>query len=298
MAREKKEKKKKPKIINTTFNLFNIKLRLPSGEEASEQEYIKLFTDADTARVRIKVNQSVGVMFRRLIDTEVDSNAVLFGLISRYTPIEGDAWVNFDNPDSDERVAVPHNTAPNRRDTWFYFVPKVHRLALIKKSDSLPLKFALAFLQKGLAAKLAPDHALDIEIANGAGAFDQILAAKQVKTLRIAVTYTNNDANDELAKGMDDQLKDAHIRRLLLEASADETGSILISESELISGALGIAKDNGNVTASIVNDNDQRVTVESKDFPRQETISTEVSETQGSVLQDIVAKIISLFPRQ
>lgn len=297
MAKEKKEKKKKAKIIKNTFNLFNIKLRLPSGEEASEEEYIKLFTDADAARVRVKVNPSVGVMFRRLIESEVDGNKVLFGLITRYTPIEGDAWVNFDDPDSDARVAVPSNTAPNRKDTWFYFVPKVHRLALIKRYDSLPLKFALTFLQKGLAAKLAPDHALDIEIANGAGAFDQILAAKQVKTLRIAVTYTNNDANDELEKGMDDQLKDAHIRRLLLEASADETGSILINESELITAALGIAKDNGNVTASIVDDNDQRITVESKDFPRQETVSTEVSETEGSVLRDIVTKIISLFPR-
>jgi hypothetical protein len=281
--------------VKTTFNIFNIKLRMPDGKEASIEDYITLFERADKARVRVKVSPSVGVMFRRVMREKVDNEEIIFGIISRYTPIESDAWVNFNDPDSEEKVAVPRDTAPNRKDTWFYFIPKNHRLALVKRSDSLPLNYARLFLQNGLAAKLRSGQALDVEIANGAGAFDMILAAKEVKTLHIAVTYTNNDANPELTKNMDDQLKDAHIRRLVVDASADATGSINIGASELISGAMGLAKDNGNVVASIVKEDGQRVKVESKAFPRQETI---VSEIGGNVLKDMLTKMISLFARQ
>lgn len=268
---------------------------MPDGKEASQQDYIDLFTRTDRARVRVKINATVGAMFRRVISDKIGQDEVLFGIISRFTPIESDDWVNFADPDSDERVTVPLNTAPNRKDTWFYFVPKVHRLALVRRTGSMPLRYAADFLKAALSTRLKTGQALDVEIANGAGAFERILAAKEVKTLRISVTYTNNDANKELTKSMDDQLHDAHVRRLLVEASADATGSIEIEKSELISGALGLAKDNGNVRASIVDESGQRAVVESKAYPRQETVESEVG---GSVLRDIITKIISLFPRQ
>ncbi|MBO2009153.1 DUF4747 family protein [Hymenobacter negativus] len=286
--------------VKTTFNLLNVKLRMPEAKEASQDDYVGLITQLASRRIRATVTQNIGVIMKRCIIERIGDNIMLYGIITRYTPLTSGKLLNLEEPDQSEedQEGLPINRVPNPKDVAFFFSPSNHRLAISKRGGPLSIKQAHDYFVKAFKQILKTGQLVDVDIEQDGDTFREILDAPRIKRVRIEVSYTNNDMSKENAADLDQKMKSGNVGRFVIEAISDgATEGLDVAKIPFLQGAFELAQSNGKVSATVIDAKSPTKrgrTVETEEHPREESV---VSEKPGDVVRDMYAKLKNLFPR-
>lgn len=289
--------------VKTTFNLLNVKLRMPGAKEASKDDYVALITKLAASRNRqaVIVSPNVGIIMKRVLTERIGDNTMLWGYLTRYTPVTSDKLLNLEEPDQEEhqQEGITANRGTNPRDVLFFFSPENHRLAIKKNGAPVSIKQAYDYFDKALRGVLNTGQILDLDIEQSGDTFKEILDAPRIKRVEVEVTYTNNDMSKESAADVDRTMKSGNMRRLVMTAIADEsTEGLDVDKIPFLQGAVELAQSNGKVRATIVDAKSpgkRGRTVVTDEHPREEAV---ISTSAAGVVRDIYAKLKSLFPRE
>lgn len=292
---------RKDASVQNTFNLLNIKLRMPEGKEASQDDYVALLMSLKTRNVQALITPNIGVIMKRCIIERIGDNIILYGLITRFTPLTTGKLLNLENPDEDEELqdGIPINRVPNPKDAWFFFAPSNHRLALLKRGGALSIKNAQQYFERAFKQVLKTGQSINVDIEQNGDTFQEILDAQRIKRVRVVVSYSNNDTYKENAEKVDNTMKSANMQELIFEAVADSSPDGLdFSKIPFLQGAFLLAQNNGLATATIVDAKSpgkrgRRVVTE--EHPREESVR---SSQPSEISRDMYAKLTSLFPRE
>jgi hypothetical protein len=290
---------KRSAAVRTTFNILNVKLRMPEAKEAKQDDYIGLLTSLKTRHAQALINPTLGVIMKRCIVDRVGGNVIIYGIITRFTPLINGKLLNLENPDEEEndQDGLPKNRVPNPKDVAFFFTPQNHRLAISKRGGGLTIKQAQQYFEKAFAQVKKTGQLVDVDIEQSGNTFKEILEAPKLKRLEVIVTYSNNDLYDETAGYVDQTMKSAHMQQLIIAAVSDGSPEgIDLDKIPFLKGTFQLAQSNGRASATIVDGRSPKRgrIVQTEDHPREEVVNSDI---EGNILRDMYAKLMSLFPR-
>ncbi|SHL67603.1 protein of unknown function [Chitinophaga jiangningensis] len=279
---ERRTQRKKPKRVK--YYVFNIKLRsnLRSGTEAYKNMFIELFRK----KIMKPVPHDKEMILRTQFLKVNEGKEFFTGKISKFTKIDNKDWINLDNLEIEE-VAIPANRFPNLKETDYVFVPSAHRFAIVKKVE-VTVPSVLAFLTDALQEIIMEGEYVDVIVQQANNVFEEILNANSIEKLKIEISYTNDDIVEGAEEFMDELLKGAGIGKLTIEAKADHNRNINVT-SEVIGGALLLAKSNGSVEAKIVDNQNKKQLLRTEEYP-EEFVTTylDAFEESDSIARDIL----------
>lgn len=276
----------KIKLNNKTekfyIHIFNIKLY--SSTRKGKDAYIELFNELYQKKITKPTGHSNNGILRTQFSTA--NSDVIYGKISRFTliDIEGE-WLNMEKMEKDS-YELPKHLFPNLKETDYYFIPEAHRLA-VKRDSSVSLNTVTNFLNNALKEVVRQGEAFEVNIEQSISAFEEIFNAKRVASLEIDISYSNADFNEAATEYMDNELKSSNTQKVKMTFRPDQHNSIQVENSQIISGALGLAKSNGSAVAVIYDDNNKRKTVETKSFPRLERMEAKADEIKSTIFDFI-----------
>lgn len=280
---------RKIKELNYKVQMINVKLM--SRERSGDAAYIDIIQKINQNKISIPIRGDRHMILRTLYENVVEVNGknwdVLYGSVSTYTVIDGKDWINLESMEV-QSVDLPKNTFPNLKESDFFFVPSAHRLAFVVKSG-FSANSVEKFLNEAIAQVVYEGEDFLVAKEQDESDFEQIFMADVVKKLEIDVSYSNQDAGDEAMEFMDSQIKAAHIKRMKIEGTPDNTGNIDVNV-KILRGAIGLAQHYGKVTASIIKNG---VTSKIITDLHPKTIALKCRETL--LRKNIVTHIVNLF---
>jgi len=290
---------KRSATVRTTFNILNVKLRMPEAKEAKQADYVGLLTALKSRHIQALITPNIGVIMKRCIVDTVGGNTIVYGIITRFTPLINGKLLNLLNPDEEEQDqdGLPKNRVPNPKDVAFFFTPSNHRLAISKRGGGLTVKQAHQYFEKAFNQVVKTGQLIDIDIEQNENTFREILDAPKLKRLEVIVTYSNNDMYDETAGAVDQTMKSGNMQQLLIAAVSDGSPEGLdLDKIPFLKGSFQLAQSNGRAVATVVDAKSPKRgrIIRTEEYPREESIT---SNQQGDILRDMYAKLTSLFPR-
>jgi len=286
---------KKSAKVRTTFNILNIKLRQPDAKESTATQYADLFIKTGNQRKKIKIAPDLGAILWRCIRERVNGREIIFGYITRYTIIQNGRWLDLEDPNAEETdVEIPAGMAANSKQTPFFFVPANHRLALKKGVGTLTPKQAALFFERAFGQAIDKEQHIDIDIAPSEQQYQRIVESKSLSRLDIKLTYANNDMSGDFAALIQQQLIDTNSGSWHIIATAEKGELLDVSKSSVLTGALDLARNNGEVEATEQGPSGRKRKIEPTSAPLKETI---VSAQPSELLSDVSNRLLEMYPR-
>lgn len=278
----------KPKKSNLKFYGFNIKLQ--TNNTKNDDTYFNLIRKIYQKDIAPNIGGEKAMLFKTQFVEQYlfkgKRHKVLHGNLVRYTILERDHWFNTKNKEI-EKFDPPENLHPNGFETSYLFIPAAHRLYAVVNTKVSHTSI-LNFLTKALKEVISPKDEIIVNLIQSHNTFQQILEAKTIKSLKINVSYTNDDASDAAKKAMDKLLKEANVGETDINLKPDATGS-LDSDSEMVVGLLELAQENGNAVASIINQNNKSQTIITNEYPaKREVVLKENDDVNNVLFNDIM----------
>ncbi|WP_409028827.1 DUF4747 family protein [Gracilimonas sediminicola] len=279
-----------PRKKEVRFYVFNIKLI--SETKSTSSSYTSLFEKLYKDMVDVNTRSTDHVFLRTQYRTEnSDNSEILTGKISRFDRIDNNEWLDYKKREIVE-YEIPSDLFPNIRETEYVFIPDAHRFCLIENSGTVSKTAAEKFLTVGLNKVCGINEEVFVDIEKSRDAIEKIIDAKFIHRLEVNISYSNNDLNEEFTKFVDDELREAGVTKLSLKGKAHSGGSINVSESKILSGALGLSASNGDAKATIDTEKG-RETIITKDNP--ERYSVEEEDDQDDSMRKVANKILRIF---
>lgn len=244
------------------FYIYNIKIQSETrGLENKTQVYEEVFEKMASLKQEVKI---AGETYA-ICSSYTKDNEILYGSIIKFTKISGNNWVDVPSGEIENGIDIPENKYPNAKIAQFYFNTIAHRIYIDKKLTSKQAKF---FLQNALKSFVAQDEDLEVEIETAQDAIDEILKAKEIKSLDIVITPSNDDAiSGMLEETIDDDLKKTGVAKLEQKFRPSNKNASKIQNSNFAKASLNLAKTNGNVKADIVNEHEEKKKIVTEDYP-------------------------------
>lgn len=281
---------RKIKELNYKFQVVNVKLM--SAERSGDAAYTDVIQKIARNKVAASVSGQRHMILRTQFQDVVDVNGrewdVIYGKLCTFTVIDSnDAWLNLDNLEV-QNVDWPTNLFPNLKETDYFFIPGAHRFAFVVKSG-FSINNVVKFMDFALSQVISEGEDFSVSKEQDESDFLQIFQAEEVKKLVVDFSYSNQDIGDESLMFMTSQVQDAHLKRLRMEGTPDNTGNINVGV-KILRGALELAKHYGKATASVVN-NGVRMKIDTDKHPK--TFPLKCKETL--LRKNVVMAIIKLF---
>ncbi|MEC7755251.1 MAG: DUF4747 family protein [Bacteroidota bacterium] len=246
------------------FSFYTLNIKRNKESKNTPDSYKELISVLHKTKRSINVRADQMVYLRKYHDYGEFIN----GVFSRFTNIDLESdWLNFETGDI-ATVDIPSNVYPNWKDLEFYFFPEEHKMAVHKRQE-ISLNAIIKFLRGALNYSF-PDEIITVDVVQSENIFKKIYEAKQIKRLEVHVTYTNDDLLPQYSKFFDDEMKDSGVHELGLVAKPDHKKDININ-NKILGGAIGLAKANGFVKASIVNQDGSKEIIKTFKHPRTDT---------------------------
>lgn len=246
------------KKINVNLKVLNVKIR--SNDRRGESVYSDIVKKLKSDRIKVKTFGDYHLMLR----TQYVNENVIHGSILKFIQLD-DKWFNEETMEY-QTIDIDGNLHPNTKETDYYFFPKIHKFcfsAVAGFSENHILKF----LTEGLKNIINDGESVDIDIIKSNDGFEMIYNAFRVTKLDINISYTNNELTPNFAALWDDEMKDNGVGSVRLEAKADINNNITFIDSKLLKGALDLAKGNGTAKAIVYNDQQEKIVVNTDDYP-------------------------------
>lgn len=269
------------------FSIYVYNIKILSNTREGDQVYSELITSLFSEKVVVNTYGDKAMKLRTQF-FGLD-NKVIYGKIVYYTTLEGDNWFN-ENNNEYETLEFDRTLHPNPKETSYFFVPNAHRFAIIA-NKGLSVKGVFKYLTEGLAKTVKSDEEIKVSIEQSNDGFEQIFRATEINRVKISLSYTNNDLTEDFEQFLDDDLKNSRVGEAEIIAKSSSAKPIDIKKSKLLTGAMRLAKSNGNVEANIINEFNKNELVNTEDYPEKLVISA----FEGEEFKSVYNKIMSIF---
>ncbi len=268
---------------NVTIQVLNIKFI--SNPPVSEDVYLNLLKQIHEKKLAFKVPGGKYAILRLLFESTVSGQTkYLYGKFSKFTSIDGKDWIDLTSLAVSE-FQLPPNLFPNLIETDFVFVPKAHRFALLVNSN-FNIFSAQSFFQSAIKEAVGATPEYDVIIEQSEDIFREIIEAEIIEKLEISISYSNSDNYKEAEQYMDEQIKKAKARSLDLVIKPKKGESISL-DSQLVKGAIGVAKKNGFAHATIKN-NGKKKYINTERHPEKLVLSCDPDNVSNNLAEKIL----------
>lgn len=278
----------KTRKINTKVFAFNVKLR--SNERSGSEAYIALFEKMFSEKIIGTPKRGNSMILRTQFKTVIDGNTIIYGKLARFTKLDSDEWINLDSLEKSQ-YELPANLFPNLKETDYVFVPQAHRFCIRKISNGMSVYQVEEFLKDSLAKCRTSTEQVEVHVEQSISSIEKILNAQAVRRIDLEISYTDNDIGDEASSYVDEILKEMNANKMKMTVSPDQTNTLSI-ENKFLRGAVELAKSNGTVIASIINNESKNERVITKEHPEEIPIHADNEEKFNSA---VFQKIMSIF---
>lgn len=278
---------KAPKEKKFAIQVLNIKLL--SNDRSGSDAYADILTSIFNDKIIKPVKGGKQAILRTQFKTEIKGKTVIYGKFSKFTKIEGEGWLNLNNMEV-QSLEIPKHLFPNLVESDYIFIPDAHRLAIIK-TDKIQISSVYTFFLQAVKDVIASDEDFQVIIEQSSDIFDEIINAPHIYRLEIDISYSNHDIYKEASEFMDDEIRSMNAKKLKLIVTPDHRQQLSLN-SEILKGALGVAKSNGEVKALIKDSHSHRKTIITKDHP--ETLPLKAAN-EDQIKSTIFDKIMNMF---
>jgi hypothetical protein len=270
--------KQKRKLKRFRFFGFNVKLY--SLERKGESIYAELIQNIFRQDILVSIGAERAMTLRTQFTASATNqdlrHQIFYGKLLRFTLLEGNNWYSKTKHDF-INYEVPLDAFPNAFETDYIFIPAVHRF-FIKISSKINANITREFLEKAFSRVALSNEQVTVNVIQSKDIIDQIISSDDLRSLKVNVSYTNDDIGDEAQELIDKLLKDGQIGEAEASFRPDQNGN-LSTKSSLIRGLLEIAKDNGRAEATIINENGKRQKIKTTNYPEKINIDSESEES-------------------
>ncbi|MES2479950.1 MAG: DUF4747 family protein [Bacteroidota bacterium] len=285
-----KASKKKVKKKTSHFYGFNIKL---FSDTRSEDAYLDLIRTVFNVPSLVKISKEKAMALRSQNVVEYTFNGkkhkVAYGKLIRFTVLSDDDWYDSTTKEL-KRFDLPGNTHPNSQEVDYIFIPATHRF-YFTASSKISITATEAFLHKAISTKgIQNGEDYGIYLIQSQDTITQIINSPVLKSLKVKVSYTNDDIGDEAFELIDQFLKDAQVGETESTFRPDQHGT-LNTESSLIRGYLEVARENGAAEASVINEAGRREKIVTTNYPDKRKVEyTESDNLPRNLFDDVMTE--------
>jgi len=274
--------------VNTKIFAYNVKLQ--SNERSGAEAYMELFKTAFEKKIIGSPRYGNSMILRTQFETEIEGNKILYGKIARFTRLDSDEWIDLTSLEKSQ-YELPENMFPNLKETDYFFIPQAHRFCVRKKAGTVSVFQVEEFLKDTLRQCRNSTEQVDVYVEQSSETIEKILSAPAVKRVELEISYTNNDVGEEAEEYVDEILKEMNANKMKMVVTPDHNEELSLDNS-FLRGAIELAKSNGIVVASIVNNQDKTEKVVTRDHPEEFLVS---AENEDHLTQSVFQKIMSIF---
>jgi len=287
---------KKEKYIDGQFQILNINFKKSIGEPIPE-DYSGFFERIFKEKVSAKARGNQRMLIRTLWTKKLDNVEVKFGQISKFVVLDTNQWLNIQSLEVVE-FEIPKNVFPNLKDLDFWFFPQFHRLVIDARSTAkIKIGDIEFFLKQTLNSICGENNEVVVTVEQDINGFEQIFAAKEVHSLEINVTYSNNDQAETWKQFMDQKFRETNTSSAHLDFKAPKGQSLQVDQP-LILGSLALAQSNGDAIAKVVDQDGIGRKIITRLFPKRIFEKFKESEKDGELMTLLHRRLSGLFPRQ
>ena len=283
MKKPTKPMQKAVKQVEYQFYVLNIKIT--SNELVTAETYRELFENAFKNKKMGKISTDHYGIIRQLF-TDKETN-YLYGIFCKFVKVENKAMdinsleiVNFE---------IAQNLFPNPREASFVLFPDLHRIGILKNS-----KITLSIIQKMLIDIFNPKNddnfAVEVNIEQTSDAFKKILTAKEIRNIHIEVSPSNADISKDVIAFIDKDLKKSGVGKIKADIQPNASGKLKTEGVKVLSGLFGLAQSNGNVKATIINEDEKKEVINTESHPRLFKITSSSVESARPLLYNTLLK--------
>jgi len=292
MERTKPPKAKLPVVKQVKEKKFAIQIlniKLLSNDRSGTDAYIDILTRIFNDKMIKPVKGGKQAILRTQFKTEIKGKTVIYGKFSKFTKIEDEGWLNLNNMEV-QTLEIPKYLFPNLVESDYIFIPDAHRLAIVK-TEKIQISSVYSYFFQAVKDAIAIDEDYQVIVEQSSDIFDEIINAPHIYRLEIDISYSNHDIYKEATEYMDDEIRHMNAKKLKLIVTPDHRQQLSL-DSEILKGALGVAKSNGEVKARIEDAESHKKTIITKDHP--ETITLKVAN-DDQIKSTIFDKIMNMF---
>lgn len=163
-------------------------------------------------------------------------------------------------------VDISPDVVSNKKDGVLYFVPKTHRL-MILKSSKISLKQVVKYFTIGFEMIEEKDE-FDVNVEVSSELIETIKNSHILYSLEAQLSYSNSDPSEGFVKLFGGEVKDAGAEKVDIKMRGGKGRSLKAKDDGLIDAILQLVKSNGTAKARIKKTQESSPeTVETKDFP-------------------------------
>lgn len=278
--------KKLTRKISVDFYTLNAKV-LPAEKETTER-YAGLIENWFKSGYKIVTRGDKRHYYSiRALETFADGK-IYYAILTKYLSFDG---IEFYNTATKKPIPhpIPHDVEGRINDYELIFIPEKHRFAVIKvgkintgiNRKGAPLNKMQEIIKIGFDGGLEVGEEAVVEIAQEPFIFEEILA-NDLLALTFSISYTNDDVLPEGRALMDNLMKNDHIGKFFGRIKPDNEG-VIETKKGMTRGILELARENGNVKATIDTDEGQK-TINTINYPAIRSAETGASKNRVAIL--------------
>lgn len=235
--------RKKEKEVQKRINFLNVVI-YPEERQSARRYVDILMTIKDK---KIAVNTHADKITQ--VETLEQEGDFYIGKLVNFTSLDGNKWFNKDT-NTVEHFSFDLNIYPNAKEWSFFFMPSLHRIALIG-NEKPSLTQIQKFFQSALnhVVNEAFDESVEVNIVSSATKIEEILSSS-ITSLEIKVTYSNNDLNEDMEALIDQEMKRSKVRQIGTKATGTKKNPLLINENRFLKGLTKLSRNNGYAIAT------------------------------------------------
>ncbi len=223
----------------------------------------------------------------------VAGTPVLKGHFGRFSPRQSNPEYTCYPCDAEKHSGTAVR-CPDFRIMEYIFIPTLHRLCLLVRLDKRSLLMVQRFLDTALNRVARVDEEVQVTLEKSREFLQDILDARDILDIKLHVSFSNQDLNDEYTTLVDSQLREAEIEHLEISGRPRDGKSVNLKKSEFLMGAAGLVPSNGRALVQIVNHKGEKETVDTSNYPRIFRIRCGV----GEKFEAVVHHMIKTYPRR
>lgn len=181
------------------------------------------------------------------------------------------------------------NEGLNLRQWTFYFFPKYHRMAIESKAS---LSQVIKYFQSAFKNILLDEGLYSINIETDKGLIERIIDAKSLSSLKVDLSYSNNDNVDDWEQIIDSNLRESGTNKAQFDFRSSSKGNIQLNKSEILKAILNLSKSNGSAKATIIRGDGKSEIVNTDHYPKVTGVKYGADEEPTKMLEEEV-KLIS-----
>jgi hypothetical protein len=234
--------------INAKGFILNVKLKSPSRK--GEEVLGDLLLQINKSKIREKISPDREVMFKNAFKDTWNNVEFLHGKFISGVELIPDEWFNVDELEQEE-VLLDEKLRANMREAEFVFVPKAHRMYVVKKLKSISHKQIQKYLFIALNKVIQKDEEVEIFIEKDSEKIEEIFKNKRVDWIEFNISRSNNDNTDGAIDFIQEQMDEANVYKYTGKVQSKNNEEGINVETKFIKGVIHLGNSNGYVKARI-----------------------------------------------